>query len=194
MGAPIGWRNRFSSTRCAVRTGDRQVLSPLRCQERTCHGNLVTLIPFAEPARLRRLDGAGAALLGLGGAPETFGRTAIAQDDARVFHAAWPYVAPPQEHFNAFVTDAIMMPPNIYGDMIRQPFALYNWGEQAWMPLMATGWAFVRSDSGAATPEASPGSSRGRTPSRSRCARGASGTTDRRAPRRTCWPRSRSSG
>jgi peptide/nickel transport system substrate-binding protein len=99
--------------------------------------------------------GVSAALFGLGGT-EGWGRAVVAQDGTRVFQAAWPYIAPPQGHFNAFVTDAIMMPPNIYGDMIWQPFAFYNWGEQVWMPVMATSWAFIASGEGTVTPGASP--------------------------------------
>lgn len=102
--------------------------------------------------------GVSAALFGLTGVTP-WGRAAIAQDGAREFHAAWPYLEPPQGHFNAFVTNAIMMPPNIYGDMIWQPFALYNWGLKEWMPLMAESWSFVNSAATAlsgASPAASP--------------------------------------
>ncbi|HLU35343.1 MAG TPA: ABC transporter substrate-binding protein [Thermomicrobiales bacterium] len=100
--------------------------------------------------------GVSAALFNLTG-PSPWGRAVVAQDGAREFHAAWPYLAPPQGHFNAFVTNAIMMPPNIYGDMIWQPFALYNWGSQEWMPIMATSWSFINSsDMSSATPAASP--------------------------------------
>jgi peptide/nickel transport system substrate-binding protein len=95
-----------------------------------------------------------AALFGLGGT-ETWGRAVVAQDGTNVFHAAWPYIAPPQGHFNSFVTDGILNPPNIYGDMIWQPFAFYNWGSREWMPLMATSWAFIATGS-AGTPSASP--------------------------------------
>ncbi|HWV25441.1 MAG TPA: ABC transporter substrate-binding protein, partial [Thermomicrobiales bacterium] len=77
----------------------------------------------------------------------------VAEDGERIFHAAWPYLDPPQGHFNNFVTNSILMTPNIYGDMVWQPFALYNWGTHEWMPLMATSWAFINS-ADAATPAA----------------------------------------
>ncbi len=97
--------------------------------------------------------GASAALFGLSGV-SPWGRAVIAQDGAREFHAAWPYLEPPQGHHNEFVTNSIMKTPNIYGDMIWQPFALYNWGAQEWMPLMATSWGFVNSSGSGATPAA----------------------------------------
>lgn len=121
--------------------------------------NVRVASPSGEHALNRRSfvaasAGVSAALFGLSDTG-IWGKAATAQDGARVFHAAWPYLSPPQGHFNAFVTNAILMPPNIYGDMIWQPFALYNWGAQEWMPLMAASWGFVNS-SESATPAASP--------------------------------------
>jgi len=84
--------------------------------------------------------------------PGGFGRAVIAQDGAREFHAAWPYTEPPNGHFNVFIVDGIMANaanPNIYGDMIWQPFAMYQWGIQEWIPFMATSWGFVKIEDGA---------------------------------------------
>lgn len=113
-----------------------------------------------------------AALLAGATLPSEFGRAVIAQDGAKEFHAAWPYTEPPNGHFNVFVVDGILANPNIYGDMIWQPFGLFNWGSQQWMPLMATSWGFIKlvgsatpaataataaAASAAASPAASPG-------------------------------------
>lgn len=104
----------------------------------------------------RRFVGTGAAAVAAFGLADAslLGRVVVAQDGERIFHAAWPYLDPPQGHFNNFVTNSILMTPNIYGDMVWQPFALYNWGTHEWMPLMATSWAFINS-SDDATPVAS---------------------------------------
>ncbi|MGI8406886.1 MAG: hypothetical protein ACR2OE_19350 [Thermomicrobiales bacterium] len=71
-----------------------------------------------------------AALLAGATLPSEFGRAVIAQDGAKEFHAAWPYTEPPNGHFNVFVVDGILANPNVYGDMIWQPFGLFNWGSQ----------------------------------------------------------------
>ncbi|MGH2535572.1 MAG: ABC transporter substrate-binding protein, partial [Thermomicrobiales bacterium] len=67
-----------------------------------------------------------------------------AQDGAAEFHSAWPYQVPPTGHFNLMqgVTNAIMAPPNIYGDLIIEPFAMYYWESREWLPLLATEWKF----------------------------------------------------
>lgn len=91
--------------------------------------------------------------------PNGFGKAVLAQDGAKEFNAAWPYTEPPQGHYNVFVTDGILANaanPNIYGDMIWQPLAMYQWGPQQWIPFMATSWGFVKLGDGAATPAASP--------------------------------------
>ena len=72
-----------------------------------------------------------------------FGRTVFAQDGGTEFHGAWPYLEPPTGHFNTFVTDGIMNPPNIYGEMIYMPFGLFYWQSQEWLPLLATEWGFA---------------------------------------------------
>ena len=81
--------------------------------------------------------GFGAALA-LGG-----GRAVMAQDGSAEFHAAWPYQAPPTGHFNTFVTNGIMNPPNIYGDLMTLPMGLFYWASEEWLPLLATEWAFA---------------------------------------------------
>ncbi|MGI8855202.1 MAG: ABC transporter substrate-binding protein [Thermomicrobiales bacterium] len=64
------------------------------------------------------------------------------------FHSAWPYEVPPTGNFNMIqgVSHTIMNPPNIYGDLIVQPFAMYYWKDDKWLPLMATDWKFVGGD------------------------------------------------
>ena len=102
------------------------------------------------------------AMLTGGALPSGFGRAAFAQDGAKEFNAAWPYQEPPQGHYNAFVTDGIFAnaaSPNIYGDMIWQPMAMFQWGPQEWIPFMATSWGFIRVEDGSATPGASPAAS-----------------------------------
>lgn len=99
------------------------------------------------------------AMLTGGALPAGFGREVLAQDGAKEFNAAWPYTEPPAGHFNAFVTDGILAnaaSPNIYGDMIWQPMAMFRWGPGEWIPFMATSWGFVKLADGAATPGASP--------------------------------------
>jgi len=66
------------------------------------------------------------------------------------FHSAWPYQIPPNGHFNVVggVANGILTSTtnNIYLDMIIQPFAIYKWKEDSWLPLMATDWKFVGTD------------------------------------------------
>ncbi len=90
--------------------------------------------------------GAGAvtaAMLAGAPIPGGLGRVVMAQDGGKEFHAAWPYQAPPKGHFNTFVTDGIMNPPNIYGDLVTLPMGLYYWATQEWLPVLATDWAFA---------------------------------------------------
>ena len=100
----------------------------------------------------RRLLGATAGATGaafaLGGLPGLAGRAVVAQDGAREFHAAWPYQIPPTGHFNLIpnVTNGIFLPPNIYADLIIEPFAMYYWATDEWLPLMATEWGFQDGD------------------------------------------------
>jgi len=87
-------------------------------------------------------------------AATTAPRITVGQDGERIFHGFWPYASPPQSHYNDFVTDAIVKTPNIYGDLVYQPFALYTWATREWLPLMATSWAFINPGGVGATPAA----------------------------------------
>jgi peptide/nickel transport system substrate-binding protein len=75
-------------------------------------------------------------------------RGVVAQDGAKEFHSAWPYLQPPQGHFNLMqgVTNSIFTPPNIYADLIIQPMAMYYWASKDWLPLLATEWSFQNGD------------------------------------------------
>lgn len=55
------------------------------------------------------------------------------------FHGAWPYQPLPVGHFNTYVTNNI---PNggMYWDFVEMPLAMYVWGEDRWVPLLATSW------------------------------------------------------
>lgn len=98
-------------------------------------------------------SGAAAAMMaGLAGHPLHSGYAAARQDSVAVFQGGTSFPAPPEGHFNAFVTNAIFPPPHIYGDLIWHPFALYYWGTQEWLPLMGVEWAFIRTGDGAADP------------------------------------------
>lgn len=67
----------------------------------------------------------------------------VAQNGDRLFNGAWPYEQPPTGHFNAFVSNAILQIPNIYGDLIMLPMGMYYWASDEWLPLLATEWSFV---------------------------------------------------
>jgi len=98
---------------------------------------------------------AGAMLTSGSAAPaSTTSRSLTAQNTERVFQGGTSFPAPPQGHFNAFVTDAVFLPPHIYGDLIWQAFGLFYWGTKEWLPLMATDWAFIRTGEGGGTPDA----------------------------------------
>jgi peptide/nickel transport system substrate-binding protein len=101
----------------------------------------------------RRLIGTAAgaaagAAVASGSLPGLSVRSVVAQDGAKEFHSAWPYELPPQGHFNLMqgVARAIYAPPNIYADLIIQPFAMYYWASKDWLPLLATEWGFQNGD------------------------------------------------
>ncbi len=139
------------------------------------HTSVVTHT-LEKPLSRRRLMGtaagtaAGALLAGgaasaalAGTAPGPSGRVVRNQAGGTEFHSAWPYLdLGSGGHFNTFVTDGIMNPPNIYGDLIYEPLGLYYWASGEWMPLLATEWAFIQggatpaSGTPVATPLASP--------------------------------------
>jgi peptide/nickel transport system substrate-binding protein len=116
--------------------------------------------------------GFAAAMLAGGALPGGFGKAVMAQDGGTEFHSAWPYLDPGAGgHFNNFVTNGIMNPPNIYGDLMFVPMGMLYWATNEWLPLVASEWAFIQTGmGGAATPGASPAAS----PVTS----GASGSTD----------------
>jgi len=108
----------------------------------------------------RKLVGAGAGLSAAmyagGTLPGGFGKVVLAQDGSTEFHSAWPYLDPGAGgHFNSFVTNGIMNPPNIYGDLMWIPMGLLYWANNEWLPLLATEWSFIESG-GASSPAASP--------------------------------------
>ena len=57
------------------------------------------------------------------------------------FHGAYPYLLPPEGHFNTFAANGIFA-LTIYHDVMEQPLAMYKWAAQEYMPLMATDWGF----------------------------------------------------
>lgn len=60
------------------------------------------------------------------------------------FVGAWPYTVPPTGHFNAYVTNALVL--GIYRDLMEQPLAMYRWADDSWMPILATEWELVPPD------------------------------------------------
>ncbi|HVL23370.1 MAG TPA: ABC transporter substrate-binding protein [Thermomicrobiales bacterium] len=112
-----------------------------------------------------------AAMLAGGALPSGFGRAVMAQDGGSEFHSAWPYLDPGAGgHFNTFVTNGIMNPPNIYGDLMYVPMGMLYWANNEWLPLLATEWAFIQT--GTATPGASPAATPEASPSASPAAGG----------------------
>jgi peptide/nickel transport system substrate-binding protein len=108
--------------------------------------------------------GLSAALYAGATLPGGFGKVVMAQDGGTEFHSAWPYLDPGSGgHFNNFVTNGIMNPPNIYGDLMFVPMGLQYWADWEWLPLLATEWEFSASGQPVASPAASP-SADGATP------------------------------
>ena len=101
--------------------------------------------------------GFAAAVFAGGAIPAAFGKAVMAQDGGTEFHSAWPYLDPGAGgHFNSFVTNGIMNPPNIYGDLMYVPMGLLYWADNSWLPLVAESWSFTNTGVAAAsaTPEA----------------------------------------
>jgi peptide/nickel transport system substrate-binding protein len=48
------------------------------------------------------------------------------------------YLPPPTGHFNSFVTYNITL--GIFIDLVEQPMAMYSWGDDKWVPMLATSW------------------------------------------------------
>ena len=55
-----------------------------------------------------------------------------------VFVGAWPYLPPPEGHFNTFVTNAITL--GVYLELIQEPLAWYIWYNNTYIPCLATSW------------------------------------------------------
>ena len=121
----------------------------------------------------RRLMGTGSAALGaavfaggsvasvVAGPAASGGRVVRAQDGGFEFHGAYPYLDPGSGgHFNTFVTDGILPPGpsgTVYGELVQSPLGMYFWADDEWLPLLATEWGFIVSDTfaaSAATPAA----------------------------------------
>jgi peptide/nickel transport system substrate-binding protein len=112
------------------------------------------------PVSRRKLTGIGAgvtaAILSGASLPGGFGKVVMAQDGGTEFHAAWPYLDPGAGgHFNHFVANGILNPPNLYGDLMYIPMGMLYWANNEWLPLLATEWSFIESGS-ASSPVASP--------------------------------------
>ncbi|MFB3897616.1 MAG: ABC transporter substrate-binding protein [bacterium] len=48
------------------------------------------------------------------------------------------YLPPPTGHFNTYVTYNITL--GIFIDLVEQPLAMYSWGDDKWIPMLATSW------------------------------------------------------
>ena len=138
--------------------------------------NLKNLVDgtLGKPMSRRRLMGTGAGTLGAavlaGGSVASAAasgggfrgeRVVTNQDGGQALHTAWPYLDPGSGgHFNTFVTDGILNPPNLYGDLIWAPLGMYFWATEEWLPLLAETWGFVQgTGASSATPvsdEATP--------------------------------------
>ena len=113
--------------------------------------------PLKRPVSRRKAIGLAGAMLGGTALPGGYGKVVMAQDGSTEFHAAWPYLDPGAGgHFNHFVTNGILNPPNIYGDLMYIPMGMLYWANAEWLPLLATSWQFV--DSRSETPVATPAS------------------------------------
>jgi peptide/nickel transport system substrate-binding protein len=60
---------------------------------------------------------------------------------AAEFHSAWPYTAPPNGHFNSFVTGGYNL--NLYHIMIEPPLFIYMWADASWMPVAGESWEWA---------------------------------------------------
>jgi peptide/nickel transport system substrate-binding protein len=100
--------------------------------------------------------GFAAAMLAGGVLPAGVGRAVAAQDGGTEFHSAWPYLDfGAGGHLNHFVTNGIMNPPNIYGDLMFVPMGMLYWASSEWLPLVAEEWAFL--NTGHVNAPATPG-------------------------------------
>lgn len=63
---------------------------------------------------------------------------------ATAFHGCWPYLVPPQGHFNTFATNNINL--GMYWDLMEQPMGIYYWKTDDWMKLLAVDWDLLPED------------------------------------------------
>jgi peptide/nickel transport system substrate-binding protein len=76
-----------------------------------------------------------------GSAPAEAPAEAAAPSGAGEFHGAYPYPAPPNGHFNTFVTNGFNM--SIYHFLLEPPLFMYMWADQSWRPLAGESWEWV---------------------------------------------------
>jgi peptide/nickel transport system substrate-binding protein len=127
-----------------------------------------THLEMEQTLSRRRLLGTTAGGVAAGMLAGIPGTAVTAQDGGTEFHSAWPYQDQGSGgHFNQFVANGILNPPNIYGDLVWVPMGMLYWASNEWVPLLATEWSFITTGSGAATPGASPAASPAATPSAS---------------------------
>jgi len=87
--------------------------------------------------------GAGLLLAGCGGGGQNYGEGA--GGGAAEFHGAYPYLLPPEGHFNTFVTNAFFQ-LTLYQDVLEMPMAMYRWAEREYVSYMAMEWGFEPPD------------------------------------------------
>lgn len=75
------------------------------------------------------------------GAPAAEGEAAAPAAGGGEFHSAWPYTAPPNGHFNTFVTGGYNM--SIYHFLLEPPLFMFMWSDQSWRPLAGESWEWV---------------------------------------------------
>lgn len=71
----------------------------------------------------------------------TSGEGAASATGSAEFHSAWPYTAPPNGHFNTFVTNGYNL--SLYHIMIEPPLFVYMWHDASWMPIAGESWEWV---------------------------------------------------
>ncbi len=69
------------------------------------------------------------------------GEGAASATGSAEFHSAWPYTAPPNGHFNTFVTNGYNL--SLYHIMIEPPLFVYMWHDASWMPIAGESWEWV---------------------------------------------------
>ncbi|MCC6801868.1 MAG: hypothetical protein IT319_03200, partial [Anaerolineae bacterium] len=73
-----------------------------------------------------------------------------AQGDAPegVFYGTWPYVLPPDHSLNSFSPSGPTVNlGNLFWSYVELPPAIYNWGTQEYVGLLAESWGFADDNS-----------------------------------------------